>query len=188
MEELVLHVLLVAFRERRGIAIAAVWHVMQLVCLYFNVIFLPAWANWRSVNLTTLSWAHWRLTSTQAHPSASDWQLSHLNQRWNTIILMNDYDGACPAVKWHHWDSNPRGDNPLDWHRVVLTPGPPTRRAFHPFAVLTICTLRRYHDIDWLLWSMNTARIIIGKFLEKNCNWRTVKDRTICTRWLQGCS
>ena len=40
---------------------------LSTVFFYFNVIFLPAWANWRSVNVNALSWTHWRLNSTQAH-------------------------------------------------------------------------------------------------------------------------
>ena len=51
-------------------------------------IFLPTRANWRAVNLTTPSWAPLRLTSIQAHPSLSDWQLLDLNQWWSTIIFL----------------------------------------------------------------------------------------------------
>ena len=40
---------------------------------------------------------------------------------------MKDYDGVSPAVKWHQWESNPRGDNPLDCNRAALRTGPPTR-------------------------------------------------------------
>ena len=35
--------------------------------LYFNIIILSTRVNWRSVNLTTLSWAQYRRTSTHAH-------------------------------------------------------------------------------------------------------------------------
>ena len=85
--------------------------------LYFNVFFLPARAK-LMVNQPYYAFFG---------PLHVNQYSSSLFRKWLTtlslesIILMNDYDGVCPAVKWPHCDSHPCRYDPLVWNRVALT-------------------------------------------------------------------
>ena len=39
-----------------------------LICFYFKIIVATIMVTWQTVIQTTISWAHWRLISTQPHP------------------------------------------------------------------------------------------------------------------------
>ena len=74
--------------------------IVFYVCILTSL-FWQLRSNKRSVNLYTFSWVCPQFledfASTQAHPSASYWQLFHLSKRWNAIIPEDDYDGVCQA-------------------------------------------------------------------------------------------